>query len=631
MGIYTKTVEYSIPLIATVAPSTNQDFTPITVYLPETDKTITQVLARISAGSRTTASSTGAQKVLTISLGGAGTQSQTAIVQGSSSSTTYHTFHDFVDFTSYFQTNWSGTSMSLDGNIRFDPTGSFAEFINVSITFIITYSYENTSTTHVKTVKIPLFATNDRIPLTKPGTPQDIIPNLSTELPELSKTFRNISLVIESGNGTSATTVKQNIVIEIGSASISLVNYTSTAAVNINSGWRLGWELTSLIDTEATQDFFLYSSGTGAHVAHPHIYLVVTYEFSASTSSSCYCSVSIPFSYGMTRGVPSANNDMYTKINILEPGTIVFKKLFCFGFSHIATAVSSTPVTHTLENVSKSFNLYGTGPTGSATFMNSKSGISLVRGENIFKQSFIANSSGVTNTNPVSGILMLNYVSDKPLNGYGAENRTIYLPYNLKTVSISNVTLSSTTSATLVEDHYFNALGYNLIFQSNSSTAFTKLQWLTEYLSDEVYRHQFEITELLYAMTSTPGIKQQYVDLNNIYKKYLESPVGISIFSSRRHYIGHFNLLSLAAYLHITLIGVVHSNTFLVSGDITNSEGGQVDLALYNENNTLLKKGNRTGNGAYSFSWYSDLEKVYVTARETNTLLGISKLDYPGT
>src|SRR5690606_36061901 len=71
----------------------------------------------------------------------------------------------------------------------------------------VTYQYDDTSTTQIKTVFIPLDSATGAAPTgagaTEIGTNQ--VPNLDSELPEASKTYRDIFFLAE-GNESSTST-----------------------------------------------------------------------------------------------------------------------------------------------------------------------------------------------------------------------------------------------------------------------------------------------------------------------------------------------------------------------------------------------------------------------------------------
>ena len=67
-----------------------------------------------------------------------------------------------------------------------------------------------------------------------------------------------------------------------------------------------------------------------------------------------------------------------------------------------------------------------------------------------------------------------------------------------------------------------------------------------------------------------------------------------------------------------------HSITFSVAGSVTGSSGGTVDLALHNSEGQKVQTTSRSGNGAYSFTWYDDTANVFVEAYESSSKLGRS-------
>jgi hypothetical protein len=68
-----------------------------------------------------------------------------------------------------------------------------------------------------------------------------------------------------------------------------------------------------------------------------------------------------------------------------------------------------------------------------------------------------------------------------------------------------------------------------------------------------------------------------------------------------------------------------HTITYTVSGSVTGSAGGTVNLELERDGtDELVLSTSRTGNGSFSFTWYDNTENVYVSAREDSTHLGRS-------
>jgi hypothetical protein len=74
-----------------------------------------------------------------------------------------------------------------------------------------------------------------------------------------------------------------------------------------------------------------------------------------------------------------------------------------------------------------------------------------------------------------------------------------------------------------------------------------------------------------------------------------------------------------------------HSITQPISGTISGSAGGTVEIIAYNTT-TGQEVGatTRTGNGTYTIDWVDDTEQIYVVAYETSVLNGVSQVAVAG-
>lgn len=71
-----------------------------------------------------------------------------------------------------------------------------------------------------------------------------------------------------------------------------------------------------------------------------------------------------------------------------------------------------------------------------------------------------------------------------------------------------------------------------------------------------------------------------------------------------------------------------HAITFTVSGTVSGSNSGTVNLGLHDATTgELLLTTSRSGDGSYSFTWYDDTADVYVAAYEDDTHVGRSAND----
>ena len=74
-----------------------------------------------------------------------------------------------------------------------------------------------------------------------------------------------------------------------------------------------------------------------------------------------------------------------------------------------------------------------------------------------------------------------------------------------------------------------------------------------------------------------------------------------------------------------------HSVIRTVSGSITGSSGGPVDIYLHRASTgEIVLATSQIGNGSFSFDWYDDTEDLFVSAYESTTKKGRSKRDVSG-
>ena len=113
MALRLKTVEYWFGELETLADLTDTNFTQITVYIPESSITFRSVSLAIIVqdGAATVASINRRQISLQLGAAGYSAVNNTNVVTNSGEN---KWVDHSGDFTSYFSTNWSGTSMTCD-------------------------------------------------------------------------------------------------------------------------------------------------------------------------------------------------------------------------------------------------------------------------------------------------------------------------------------------------------------------------------------------------------------------------------------------------------------------------------------------------------------------------------------
>ncbi|MBP5993638.1 MAG: hypothetical protein KA731_01895, partial [Candidatus Moranbacteria bacterium] len=340
MATRLKTVKYAFPALAALTNNTLTTLTQITVYLPETGtKTFRSVVAHITMNDIITATG-GSLTTKTLNCRvGAAAYTSIANANTLTNSGENASFWLSADYTSHFTTNWTGASMTCDFQLQINQsTGTTTGMVNVCVTLDITYEYDDTSTTHVKTVMIPLNAPVGAIATA--ATTYDTIPVLDTYLPEASKVYRDISVVIQGNEHRNAATTDHTMTLRIGTATVTTGNYEGALATD--RFFRYVWNATTAYpSTAATQTW--QPTATVARVNHSQAYLVVTYEFAPGSSSTIMNSVMLPMDLASPMGgTTSADYQRGTReLFIEEPTTITTSRVAYYVFWQQIAAIST--------------------------------------------------------------------------------------------------------------------------------------------------------------------------------------------------------------------------------------------------------------------------------------------------
>lgn len=204
MATRTKTVEYAFPLsTAAVATAVARDFTQLAaLVLPETTgRTFRSVMLEVSVVDNSVAAASCTAMLIGIALGAVGRDDATVTQTITNSGEQTHLV--FIrDVTSYFTTNYTGTTMTAD--CRITVTGIAT--VNATAKLIITYDYDDAATNVLKTIRIPVDGATAALTGTfaNLGGVANQIPLLDEFCPEQGIVFRDIFFQIEGHSGTSA-------------------------------------------------------------------------------------------------------------------------------------------------------------------------------------------------------------------------------------------------------------------------------------------------------------------------------------------------------------------------------------------------------------------------------------------
>jgi hypothetical protein len=628
MATRLKTVHYAFPTLAALTNNTQTSLTTFTIYLPETGtKTFRSVVAHITMDDILTAAGGNiSTKTFDLRLGAAAYTSvaNANVLQGSGENAS---ILFAVDYTSHFQTNWTGASMGCDFRLTINQaTGTTLGMVNVCVNLEITYEYDDTSTTHVKTVMIPLDAPVGTIATA--ATTYDTIPALDTYLPEASKVYRQIHVVIQGNEARNTATTDHTMTLRVGTANVTTGNYEGALA---SDRWiRYIWEMTSVYpNTAATQTW--QPTATVARFNHFQAYLVVTYEFDATASTSIMNSVMLATAMASPMGGAAATDFQRSSVElwIQEPGTITTNRVAFYGFWNQVSNITGK----NLRIGTGSFVTYTDASTVlcgcNGAMVRNDAAFTLARGKNTLN--FDAYRTDTTDLGfNVSGYFIVNYTSGKATAGVGAHNQTIFYSILQNGTAAAAGIYSIAAFAPVIPEveHfisqvgvrivpvYLNGVPHTTVVQVERLAAEGGIEW------ENIYHEGIHLEENgIYYIFAQDALKDHFIRWTGD-----TDPIRFNIETARRYRIIGYTATALAtAWYSMCMVFTYHSISYSVAGDITGSAGGTVNITLHDDTTgAKLRSTSRTGNGAYTLTWFDNTRNVYTSAFEDGTHIGRS-------
>lgn len=625
MATRMKTVKYSFPVLASLVNDTLTNVPQTTIYIPESSPVFKSVVAHVTMDDIVTVTGgTVTTKTMSFKLGSA---SYTTIANANTRTNSGENVSHWLsaDFTSQFTSNWSGTSMTCDFQTQIkQTTGTTTGMANVCVTLDITYTYDDTSTTHIKTVMIPLNAPTVAIPVT--ATTYDTIPALDSYLPEASKTYRNIFIVVQGNTQNNGAATDNTMTLTVGSASESV---TYEGALASDRFYRYVYDITSTYpDSAATQNWQLSSSVT--RMNHPQAYMVVTYEFSPGSTTSVMNSLMIPMELASPMGGTTASDYQRgtRELWIPEPGTITTNRVAFYPFWQQIAAIS----TLNMRIGTGSFTAYtdvGAAMCGSNGAMVRNDGaFTLAKGRNSLNFDVWRSDTADFGWN-LSGFWIINYTSDLASSGIGSHNHTIEwgLAQNDTTTANTNYTVAATAPTIPESDYFIGALGTQMLAITSGTVAASGYTVLVERLVAEGGM-QWEPAYIDSSQSDAEiGTFLMFSQMRTLFKRWVDDPEpGRMDITTARRWRAHINGSTAAiGWISLGITMTYHSVISTVADSISGFTG-TVTLGLHRSDSNagstgdLVKVTTRSGDGSFSFSWYDTTENLFISASDgTNT------------
>jgi hypothetical protein len=431
-----KTVEYAFAFNATgAAAAANCDMTQLAALaIPETTGRVFRSVMLVFHWRDNSGVGTdhGSPIQIGIKLGAVAIDTQ-SVSTTINHSTETHNFCAARNVTSYFSTNYTGTSMTADARLNV----ATAAIVDVSAKLIITYDYDTAATTRLKTVRIPLEGNNSAITttLTNLAGLSAQVPNLSTFCPEASKTFRDIFFEVWYNEAITAATTDGRVGLALDSESDDFDTAHVDTLVTSRTLYRI-WKRTDM-STSAAHDFKVRTDVTpGLNCDGICAILTVTYEYNEASTTTVLNSIVLPVqTHNHQVGQTAAGDqDIYSvKFFIEEPTTITLAQSGVFTFWNSATggdinvkggsqASRTSAIRSGTTVTAQSVNLRRLDAGGNGGV----AGIAVARGENDFRLRLETTGSGnFDRAVMVNSFLYLNYTSGKASGGTQAHNHTV--------------------------------------------------------------------------------------------------------------------------------------------------------------------------------------------------------------
>jgi hypothetical protein len=631
MATRMKTVHYAFPVLPSAIDNTLTSFTQITVYLPESSKVFKSVVAKLSANQQATGAGNISSRNLQCRLGAAAYASNSHTNLYSGSGEDLQLFHG-VDLTAHFTANWTGSSMTMDAQVQLDGTATAIAWLNLCVTVEITYEYDDTSPTQVKTVYIPLNAPASALQTIQQPA-YATIPALDTDLPEASKVYRNEHIVIQGNIANNAGTGDNGLSIRLGATTTHTSNLFEAAQAS-DYWFRYVWECSSVLDETIAMDFNIWS--TLGRFNHLQAYLVVTYEFDATANTGARVSLLVPMDIHSPMGGTTAADYQRGTMSlwIEEPGTITTKQIAFYAFWTQITPIS----TLNMRIGTGSFVVYTDTATmvcgGNGCMVRNDAAFTLSRGENDFNYDVWRSDTTDFGWN-LSGFWIINYnCSEKPVGGFGAANHTVQwsLLQPFAGAAVTSYAIAAVGITIPETDYYLNNVGSQIEMVSNSTAISAGVNAQVERLAAE---GGIEWEPLIFDVITTDtetGLFMNYGQNKHLFKRWPNDPdpFRMDIETARRWRIFHNQGVGAWSWLQMFL--TYHTQTFTVAGTVSgyaDADGAGLTVKLHRtgdgEYSEVVKTTTTTAGGAFSFTWYDNTQNVFVSCHEDATHVGTSK------
>jgi hypothetical protein len=639
MATSIKTIEYAFALdTATVATATARDFAQIAALaIPETSaRTFRSVILEVTCLEEDATAGDLTAVLIGIALG-AVARNDATVTQTITNSGENQSFYFSRDVTSYFVTNYTGTTMTSD--CRLTVTGRGTN--NATAKLIITYEYDDTSTTQIKTVKIPIDGNTGNLSTAFADVAglTNQWPLLNTFLPETSKTYRKVWFEMNINEGTtSATGTNPSLDMRYDGATTVSDGLHQDALVSAR--WYRRIDVQDGLSTAAAHTIEAKSSQTGMLFPCLSGVICVTYEF-ASSSTSILNSLQIPMSAdeGFAGGPTSADLSRLQKIiSIQEPGTIALVQSGVLvnyndqgGIDLDVRGGSQAARVFTFNGVVRCGGLAITRRMD-AGGVGSTAGIAIAKGFNTFTLDWFSDSALSGERGSMVGVMFyLNYTSGKASTGLGAHNHSVFfIGQAYATGGFVDVREVTAFAPVIPETNYWADLGFQWIgMMAGTSYRQTGLHAGAEILSGEGEENGWRnLWGGPKGADPENGPQYGWFGTNSHFDRYPQDQdtSRLALETARKYRLACADGSAMIWQLYA--IVTYHTLSSTISGNVRNytGDGSAIKVDAHRvDTGEKINTVNTSAGGGYTMKWYdSTATTVFTHAQQDTTHLGRS-------
>lgn len=531
----------------------------------------------------------------------------------------------------------AGTSQTLTVSMTI---GGLATRVT-GIKLILTYEFDTSNTTRIKTVRLPIQSTTDR--LTNVLALIDNLPDIDAICPEASKVYRCTGFEFWTNEAANATT-DHSLEVQIDAEAATVLS-TSEQALNSSCLLWLTWRRDD-IDETVTHTLNARWTGAAAYSTFGG-YLTVTYEYDHSTTTSVMNSLIIPVGDlpAFVGATTTANRDEIERsILIMDPATVTLAQsavwLTCNGQSDYTLNIVVGDGSTFQTGVTYQVRAGGLTCGGQSIVHRIDSGGSpgsygtFARGENDFHLRLFANNdAGISN---VSAVLILNYTSGIASSEASTNTKSIFwqmYPYSA-TVNgamggqVGGHDTPATISFQIPETNWWmNALSFFIHFNMSSGNGGMAMQ--AEYMGSEgPFGGGVGWAEILTSVVSTDaerGESLAFARARSNYKRHPNDPdtSRMDIETARLYKVDLSSTGLCTYYGWVTY----HSHTWTISGTVSGytGDGSGITVQIRRaDNDDLVYSATTSAGGGYTATVYDNVVSYYATARQDDTHVGRS-------